>query len=96
MYSVVCYVKNNPLLWYRDGLLSFDSHTIWVAFIPKSNKTDLILVASCMSILCTVFLIVCVCARVCVCIYVCMRVCVYVLTVSHMYGLNVCSQYYTS
>ena len=49
MYSVVCYVKNNPLLWYRDGLLSFDSHTIWVAFIPKSNKTHLILVASCMS-----------------------------------------------
>ena len=29
----------------------------------------------------------CVCAFVCVCVYVC----VCVLTVSHMYGLNVCS-----
>ena len=50
MYSVVCYVKNSPLLWYHDGLLSFDPHTIWVDFIPKSNKTDLILVASCTSL----------------------------------------------
>ena len=49
MYSVVCYVKNSPLLWYHDGLLSFDPHTIWVDFIPKSNKTDLILMASCTS-----------------------------------------------